>query len=80
MKLLSIIVPCFNEQESIPIFYSEVMKVSQKLKDSLDVEIVFVNDGSSDIIELEVEAGNTYEISAETAAVAANMTVTPSFT
>ena len=48
MKLLSIIVPCFNEQESIPIFYSEVMKVSQKLKDSLDVEIVFVNDGSID--------------------------------
>ena len=48
MKLLSIIVPCFNEQESIPIFYNEVMKVSQKLKDSLDVEIVFVNDGSID--------------------------------
>lgn len=48
MKLLSIIVPCFNEQESIPIFYNEVMKVSQKLKDSLDVEIIFVNDGSID--------------------------------
>ena len=48
MKLLSIIVPCFNEQESIPIFYNEVMKVSQKLKNSLDVEIVFVNDGSID--------------------------------
>lgn len=48
MKLLSIIVPCFNEQESIPIFYNEVMKVSQRLKDSLDVEIIFVNDGSID--------------------------------
>ena len=44
-----------------------------------DTGTIKVNDGSSDIIELEVEAGNTYEISAETAAVAANMTVTPSF-
>ena len=41
---------------------------------------VKVNDGSSDIITLSIVAGNTYEVSAETAAVAANMTVTPSFT
>ena len=48
MKLLSIIVPCFNEQESIPIFYNEMMKIYQTLKNDLDIEIIFVDDGSKD--------------------------------
>lgn len=44
---ISIIVPCYNEQESLPIFYKEVDKVSKEMK-TLDFEFLFVNDGSKD--------------------------------
>lgn len=46
MKKISIIVPCFNEQESLPIFYNEITKVLAKL--SYNYELLFVNDGSDD--------------------------------
>lgn len=46
-KLLSVIVPCYNEEESIPYFYKEIDKVSTKM-DYLDFEFIFVNDGSKD--------------------------------
>lgn len=29
-KLLSVIVPCYNEQESLPYFYKEIKKVEKK--------------------------------------------------
>lgn len=45
-KKLSLIVPCFNEQEALPIFYKEVIKVLKELKQ--DYELIFVDDGSSD--------------------------------
>lgn len=48
MKLLSIIVPCYNEQEAIPIFYNEILKVTEKLKDAVDYEVIFIDDGSKD--------------------------------
>ena len=43
---LSVVVPCFNEQEAVPIFYNEVKKVLVTLK--AEYEIIFVDDGSSD--------------------------------
>lgn len=46
MEKISIIVPCYNEQESLPIFYKEIKKVLTDL--SYDHEILFVNDGSKD--------------------------------
>ena len=48
--LLSLVVPCYNEQESLPLFYQETIKIADKLKTqfNLDVEFVFVNDGSKD--------------------------------
>ena len=48
MKKISIVVPCYNEEETIPIFYEEVSKVAEKLKDKATIEFVFVNDGSKD--------------------------------
>ncbi|MFR9058247.1 glycosyltransferase family 2 protein [Eubacterium callanderi] len=50
MGLISIIVPCYNEEESLPIFYDEVKKVSVNLykKYNVNVEFIFVNDGSKD--------------------------------
>lgn len=46
MKKLSIIVPCYNEQESLPLFYPAVKKIIKKIP--VEPEYIFVNDGSSD--------------------------------
>ena len=46
MKKVSIIVPCYNEEESIPLFYKEIKKVFSKINYKL--ELIFVNDGSKD--------------------------------
>ena len=43
---LSIIVPCYNEEEALPLFYDEATKVLSKMK--CDYELLFVNDGSKD--------------------------------
>lgn len=43
---ISIIVPCFNEEEALPLFYDEVTKVLAGMK--CDYELLFVNDGSKD--------------------------------
>lgn len=44
--MISLIVPCYNEQESLPIFYEEVTKVVEKM--NTEYELVLVNDGSKD--------------------------------
>lgn len=46
--LISIIVPCYNEEESIPLFYAEMCKVMDAMKPQVDFEIIFVDDGSKD--------------------------------
>ncbi len=46
-KLLSIVVPCYNEEEAIPIFYKEINKVKQELT-SVEIELLFIDDGSRD--------------------------------
>lgn len=46
-KLCSIIVPCFNEQDAIPIYYNEMLKHFKEFGD-LDFEFWFINDGSTD--------------------------------
>lgn len=46
-KKISLVIPCFNEEESIPLFYKEVKKVSPQLR-GYPLEFMFVNDGSSD--------------------------------
>ncbi len=47
MSLLSIIVPCYNEEESIPLFYEKVNIILKQLSD-IDYEYLFINDGSKD--------------------------------
>ena len=44
---ISVIVSCYNEEESIPLFYKEMNSVSKQM-DYVDFEFMFVNDGSSD--------------------------------
>ncbi|MFH1512397.1 MAG: glycosyltransferase family 2 protein [Bacillota bacterium] len=46
MKRISIVVPCYNEEESIPLFYEALQKELQKVK--AEAELWFVNDGSRD--------------------------------
>ena len=45
--LISIVVPCYNEEESLPIFYREISKVANSMK-STNFEFIFINDGSKD--------------------------------
>ena len=47
MEKISVIVPCYNEEESMPLFYDEICKVAESFK-HVDFEFIFVNDGSRD--------------------------------
>ncbi len=47
MDLISIVVPCYNEQEALPEFYKEIRKVA-KAMDYVRFEFIFVDDGSKD--------------------------------
>ena len=47
MEKISVVIPCYNEEKAIPIFYKEMNKVMDKMK-KLDLELIFVDDGSSD--------------------------------
>ena len=46
MKLLSLVVPCYNEEKTIPIFYDAVMGIKDKI--DAEIEFCFVDDGSTD--------------------------------
>lgn len=47
---ISVIVPCYNEQEALPFFYEAINKISSQMKKeyNVDYEFVFVDDGSRD--------------------------------
>lgn len=47
MDKISIIVPCYNEEESLPHFYKETTK-HLKAIDTIDYEMIFIDDGSKD--------------------------------
>ena len=47
MELLSIVVPCYNEEENIPAFYREVRAAAASLP-GVETEYLFVDDGSAD--------------------------------
>ncbi len=46
MKKISLVVPCYNEEETIELYYDEVNRVFAKEK--YELEVIFVNDGSHD--------------------------------
>ena len=49
MSLLSVIVPCYNEEENVPDFYAELMKNASFFEErGMDVEILYIDDGSKD--------------------------------
>ncbi len=49
MEKISVIVSCYNEEESLPLFYEEMERVRKKdFEDEMEFEYIFVNDGSKD--------------------------------
>lgn len=46
-KLISVIVPCYNEAEALPFFFEELQKVIAQMPD-YDFEAIYVDDGSKD--------------------------------
>ncbi len=49
MSLLSVIVPCYNEEENVADFYTELMKNKAFFEEkSLEIEILYIDDGSRD--------------------------------
>lgn len=56
MKVLSVIVPCYNEQEVVEDFYTEFMKLIPFLDEKkIDVELLFIDDGSKDNTVKEIK-------------------------
>lgn len=56
MKLLSAIVPCYNEEENVPYFYEEFIKNEGFLKNNdIDFELWYIDDGSKDGTVQEVK-------------------------
>lgn len=47
-ELLSIVVPCFNEEEAVTLFLHETQKYERELAEKVDFEYLFVDDGSKD--------------------------------
>ncbi len=48
MEKISVVVSCYNEQESLPLFYKEMERVRKEDFKDIDFEYIFVNDGSKD--------------------------------
>lgn len=48
MEKISIIVPCYNEEKALPLFYEELQKNIKTFPKNICFEIIFVNDGSKD--------------------------------
>lgn len=55
-KLLSIVIPAYNESQNIPLIYKSISNVINKELDYLDCEFIFVNDGSKDKTWLAIQA------------------------
>lgn len=57
MSLLSVIVPCYNEEESVALFYEEFVKNDAFFKEkNIEVELLYIDDGSKDKTVSEVKA------------------------
>ena len=63
MRKVSIVVPCYNEEENIEDFYNVVTKVIESEKSNY--ELIFIDDGSKDNtrkILKKLKSGKNYEI------------------
>lgn len=57
MQLLSVIVPCYNEEENVPYFYEEFLKNEAFFQEKeITWELLYVDDGSKDKTTVQVKA------------------------
>ena len=61
MKKISLIVPCFNEEDTVDAFYKKTVEVWQKLN-QYELEIVYVDDGSKDRTLQKIETRQEKDI------------------
>ncbi|MEY8375623.1 glycosyltransferase [Lachnospiraceae bacterium 56-18] len=47
MSRISVVIPCFNEEEALPLYYREMCRVMGEMSGE-EFELIFVDDGSSD--------------------------------
>lgn len=47
METITVVVPCYNEEDVLKSFYNEIIKVASEMK-NVDFEILFIDDGSKD--------------------------------
>lgn len=47
-KRLSLVLPCYNEEEVLPLFYQEIVRVAEEMRPAVEMEFLFVDDGSKD--------------------------------
>lgn len=47
MDKISLIVPCYNEEQALPFLYKEIVKLSEEMPEQ-EFEFIFINDGSKD--------------------------------
>ena len=56
MELLSVIVPCYNEEESVELFYLELLKHTSFLAEKdMELELLYIDDGSQDRTAEEIK-------------------------
>lgn len=50
METISIIIPCYNEEEAIPVYYETMVRQMDEMEEQQKVqfELIFVDDGSKD--------------------------------
>ena len=71
MSLLTIVVPCYNEEQALPKFYEEISRTMsdfKKIDSGLEFELLFIDDGSKDrtieiIKELRAKDGRVHFVS-----------------
>ncbi|MBD8387067.1 glycosyltransferase family 2 protein [Dysgonomonas sp. BGC7] len=47
MDKISLIIPCYNEEQALPFLYKEIIKLAEEMPDQ-EFEFIFINDGSKD--------------------------------
>lgn len=56
-EIISIIIPCYNEEESVPLFYNKITELADEMN-YVDFEFIFINDGSKDSTIKEIKKLN----------------------